>query len=104
VTFRQKGRYIYLKKYCSGVVGDVLNFMDRDSRLQEYHWQNQHDGPDEVSAREWKAREKVWRHLLEDAREWDQLVLEIVSPDSFYRLPILAELAGEILKKKPLWS
>lgn len=70
----------------SGCLSGSLVCLRRHKALADYHYQNQTDKPSHVSAKSWRERARVWEPLLDDERWQDKLVLDIVSPDGFFRV------------------
>jgi hypothetical protein len=71
ITFRfSKGR-IYVQVFEGDglvtIVGQkvkrALDFVGKDSRIEDYHYQNSSDRPEYISDREWKARRDKWDEL-----------------------------------------
>ncbi len=76
-----RGRY-YLITYCDGLTHDVLKFLQRDRRVEDFHYQNQTDRPEKISERAWRVREKTWDKI--DKAGWKNfLILDICSYDAF---------------------
>lgn len=58
-------KQIYIQFFA--VDREVLEMVvDTDPRFQDFHYQNQTDRPDKVSAREWNHRKKVWDALTDE--------------------------------------
>lgn len=93
VAFREwKGR-LYAIPYCDMYVRDVLDFLDEDPRIEDYHYQNSCDKPDEISNAEWSRRRRVWSALGEDG-PWQQFVVaEVCSFSAYWRLNPYFDLA-----------
>jgi hypothetical protein len=58
-----KGRKIYLNVFDP----DIQEMVERDTRFKDFSFWNNCDRPDEISAREWRYREKTWDKLLPDS-------------------------------------
>jgi hypothetical protein len=87
LAIRQKAGCFYLIPYSgSGLLSGCLKFLDKHPALEDWHYQNQSDRPENITAREWKARERLWNYLMEDERWPDKLVLDIVTADGFERV------------------
>jgi len=67
-VFPYKGGF-YLRAYSdrvSDITRDALGFFESEEYLTDYHYQNQSDKPEEISARDWNTRKKVWSALYEN--------------------------------------
>lgn len=62
----------------SGLLQSSLAFMERLPYLEDYHYQNSSDRPDEVSARAWAERAATWDPLLDDDVWRDRLDIDIL--------------------------
>jgi hypothetical protein len=62
--YPHKGQY-YLRTFCErgSVFGKVLDFVEQMPELEDFHFQNSSDRPDEISAREWAHRKRVWDEI-----------------------------------------
>jgi len=98
IAFRERAGYVYLIPHCDMMMRDVLNFLDRDPRLKEYHYQNAADRPDSISAREWRERRKVWEPMTDHEPWQDVLVLELCSWGKWPMLDPWLDLAREMTK------
>ena len=81
VTMRRYRGNSYLIPYCdrATIIGNVLEFMDDDPRLEEFGYWNNADPPEDVSSQKWAWRGTVWRALTQHERWGEYLTLEIVS-------------------------
>lgn len=94
VVFRKyKGRWLVVPYSGSGFFGKVLDFLKRDKRLEDYHYQNQSDKSARCSDAEWKARGEAWDYVLEEERFDDKLVIEISTHGGFSRIDPSTEMA-----------
>jgi hypothetical protein len=95
-VYPHKGRY-YLRTFCesASVLRDVLDFVEQLPELEEYHYQNQTDRPEEVSAREWSERKRVWEEITEYQGVGSHVVLDILSWTGFYLIDPWLDLAKE---------
>jgi len=92
LTFREYGKHLYLIPYCSSMMRNVLDFLDEDPRLSEYHYQNQTDKPERISDLEWARRAKVWHALTKEDRWPVYLSLEVSSYAAYHRFNPFYEL------------
>ncbi len=87
VSLRHFEGNIYLIPHCDMFMRDALNFLKRDKRLVDYHYQNQvrpHDA--KVSDAAYERRGKIYEKM-EKAGVWnDYLVIEVCAPHNFYLL------------------
>lgn len=86
VGFRQFEGGVYLIPYCDTLMRQTLDFLRKDKRLRDFHYQNQVDQPKNISDRVWKERRRVWFGMEEADRWKDLLVLDICKWDMFYQL------------------
>ena len=86
VSFRSNGRAVFLIPYCDWSMISVLNFLKKDPRLEDYHYQNQTDRPKHINPRHWGARKRTWNAML-DASRWDDvLLLEVCKWDLWFKV------------------
>jgi hypothetical protein len=98
-TYRRKSG-LYIIPYAGCGMNGALDFLKRDPRLVDYHYQNQTDPPKDVPKKEWELREKIW-HGMDKAQQWgDVLVLEICAYNMFYQLDPHWSLYAEYMKQK----
>ena len=73
--------YVYIKLFGDY---DFLNIMERElpklKGIEDYHYQNQCDKPDEVSQKSWDKREKIWDEITGGSTYTTMLSLQMV-PD-----------------------
>ena len=96
IAFRERDGYIYLIPHCDMMMRDVLDFLDHDPRLKEYHYQNAADRPESIGAREWRERRKVWEPMTDHEPWQDVLVLELCSWGKWPMLDPWLDLAREM--------
>jgi hypothetical protein len=63
------GRYAYVIPY-----GEVALHSPWPDWLEDYHYQNQTDRPEEITARQWTARKRAWDRIALD--DWNATRLE----------------------------
>ena len=70
ITFREYGGRYYVQCYCDMTMHKVLDFVEEDPRVEDYHYQNLTDKPKEISEEAWEEREKTWDKIYdrEDGR------------------------------------
>ena len=99
VGFRHyKGR-IYLIPYCDWTMGKVLDFLKKDRRLTDFHYQNQTDKPNHISEKSWDRRRDVWNGMDEEGRFQDVLCLDICRFDMYWQFDPIHDLFKEILNR-----
>lgn len=80
----------------SGILQSTLRFLARMPELEDYHYQNSTDGPEEVSARAWRERRDTWSPLIADSSFRDKLVIDILSSaDSMVHLDPVWDRTGK---------
>lgn len=82
VFHENRGRY-YMRVFDDD---KHLAFLKSDPRVEDFHYQDQADKPEEIGNRAWNHRKKVWNEITEGDGQWDQLILEIVSIGSWWRI------------------
>jgi hypothetical protein len=81
IAIRNHKRRIYLIPYCDSLMRKTLDFLDQDPRLDDFAYWNNTDRKEEVSAREWKHRGKIWDEM---DKKWQEFVhLDICSWSAF---------------------
>lgn len=78
------GRWLIIPYPGSGHLNGTLSFMRRHKDLVDYHYQNQSDMPDNITARAWNERARTWGPLLEDNRWRDYFSVEVMSVGGFF--------------------
>lgn len=97
VGFRQRKGQIYVIPYCDMFMGKTLDFLKKDPRLVDFHYQNQVDKPDTISNREWAHRAKVWNDI---DKTWQEvLCLDLCKYSFFYQLDPHLDMIREVIKK-----
>lgn len=86
VSVRRAGRrYLLIPYPGSGIFCDCLTFLNLLRELEDFHYQNQTDRPETITARQWAERRRTWAPFLRDDNWQDQLVLSIVNGPSDLR-------------------
>jgi hypothetical protein len=98
IAIREYGRSLYLIPYCDWTMKEVLDFLEEDPRLVDFHYQNQSDKPDHISEMDWYKRERVWHGMDKNGKWKDFLILDICSWNNFYELDPYHDLVREVLK------
>lgn len=89
---------VYLRTFVESisVVGSALDFVRTMPELEDYHYQNQTDKPDEVPTKEWKIRRRVWDEISKSQQGvGNHITLDILSWASFWRFDPWLDLAKE---------
>ena len=86
VGFRQYDGKIVVIPYCDWTMTDTLDFLAKDKRLRDYHYQNQADRPDDLNARQWGERRRYYDRMFDSGQWEDVLVLDICKWDMWYRI------------------
>ena len=83
---------VFLHLYPSSQTYNTLDFVKRDKRVTEYHYQNAADKPRGISNKAWDARRDTWDGM-DDADQWkDVLELNICKWDMWYLVDPWLEL------------
>jgi hypothetical protein len=79
---------LYIRPFCDMRMRDVLDFLKRDRRLQDFSFWDNTDRPKRITEKQWKARGRVWDAIDEDRTNGNTncLVLDICSWTNFYFL------------------
>ena len=96
VSIRKKGRHYYLIPYCDMLVRNVLDFLKKDDRLEDYAYWNNTDQPDHLTRAQWNQRARMWDPMLEHERWPEFLTVDIMDFDSF----TFVEPSLEMMKEK----
>lgn len=99
VGFRQNKGKIYLTYYADMNMRNVFDFLVKDPRLEEYHYQNQTDPPDYIPEKDWKKRGREWDDLIDNGGWEDVLCLDICKYDMYYQLNPILDLKSEAIRK-----
>lgn len=86
VGFRQYKRRIYVIPYCDWTMGKVLDFLKKDHRLTDFHYQNQTDKPNHISEKSWDRKAEVWDRMDREGRFQDVLCLDICKFDMYWQV------------------
>jgi hypothetical protein len=63
LTFRWLNGYWYMQVFAQDAMRGIFDFVIENPRVVDYHYQNSTDRPEEVTARDWRQRKKVWDTL-----------------------------------------
>jgi len=80
--------------------GCLTGFLDEDSRVEDFHYQDQSDRPEEISRQAWAHRRGVWEAIAEN---WEsRVVLGIVKEAKVDRLavPMLEKYRAKTKKRR----
>lgn len=102
-VYPYKGNY-YLRLFYdhSSVFGKVLDFVKDMSGLQDFHYQNQTDRPEEISARDWLNRKNTWYGLAALHKDiGNHVVLVITDWESFYHVDPWVDMVKEWRENPP---
>lgn len=87
LVIRERKSRLYIIPISNGLMHKSLDFLHRDQRLEDFHYQNQSDKSAKVSDKAWETRGRIWDELDQDDTHWnDRLVLEIFHPGAFFRI------------------
>lgn len=97
VTMRRyRGRF-YLVPYCDrvSILRGTLDYLGDDGRLEDFHYQNSTDPPEDVPSREWTWRGTVWWDLTQHDR-WNEFVtIDIVAWDGWHLVSPMVDVLRE---------
>jgi hypothetical protein len=104
ITIRRtlRGKRYLLIPYpgSSGITGNALHFMRKHEALEDYHFQDQSDQPDNISSREWHERGRTWAPLLEDSRWRDIFLIEVLSVSNFWTVSPAYDMMLKSMNRK----
>lgn len=108
VAFTWHATGIYLRAFCDNVslLGGSLDFLKTHPDLEDFHYQNQTDPPDRIPADEFAARGRIWDEMCVPPGSGlfkNQLILEISSWTSFWRLDPWLDISREYYEKPPTY-
>ncbi len=93
IAVHRVGRVFLLRAFPgSGHFHDALKFLERYRAVVDFHYQDQADRPANITTQAWRERRRLWeRAMREDGTPDHQLVMEIVTPETWNRIdPALA--------------
>lgn len=93
VAFYQLEGSVYLIPYCDMMMRHTLDFLKKDERLRDFHYQNSTDRTKGVSAQEWSVRRRVWNKMDEIGNFKSPLILEICTYEKFFSVDPWVEMA-----------
>jgi hypothetical protein len=96
VGFRQRKGEIMVIPYCDWAMAHTLDFLEEDRRLKDYHYQNQTDRPDHLSAKQWGKRRRYYEGMFKAGQWEDVLVLDICKWDMWYHIDPAWDMAREM--------
>jgi len=86
-------RYLFRPFSGSGLLSSTLAFMAKMPALEDYHYQNSSDRPEEIGARAWAARAATWDRAMYPNWNWRPfLALDVVSVNGWHEIDPGAEL------------
>lgn len=94
----------YLRAFCDQVscLGGALNFLYKHPQLVDFHYQNQTDRPENITARQWNQRRKVWDDIFgKSGLDPFQLTLQISNWQKWYQLDPWLHMAFKFREKPP---
>jgi hypothetical protein len=98
------GEY-YLRTFWEGisVLGEVFDFVAKMPELEDFHYQNQTDPPEEVSSEDWEKRERVWNAIIDAFHGiGNHVAVDVVSWEGFYRIDPWLTVAREWRDNPPV--
>lgn len=96
----------YLRAFCdnASMLGGSLDFLAQHPDLEDFHYQNQTDPPEDVSDEAWEERKAIWNEMASDHGFFPcQLGLEISNWGMFWRLNPMLDLAREFKQNPPVF-
>lgn len=104
LTWHETG--FYLRAFCDGVslLGGALDFLKTHPDLEDFHYQNQADPPDDIDPEAYEARGRIWDEMSVPPGSGilkNQLILEISSWGSFWRLDPWLDINREYQANPP---
>jgi hypothetical protein len=101
VAFYENKNKIYFRHFSDMLMRNVFNFLIKDSRIVDFHYQNQTDQPEHISNREWEYRKKVWDEIFsEPGLTSTYLTLELCNFNMFHQISPYLDILKTIHKNK----
>ena len=97
ISFRFHKRRIYVQTYCDWTMKEALDFVNKDRRVEDFHFQNSTDKPNHISEKEWKQRERIWDKIYSNEGRLRSLGLDIVSKNELFFL--LSDIERDVVDK-----
>lgn len=99
IAFYENKKKIYFRHFADIRMRDVFNFLKQDTRIVDFHYQNQSDQPESIPVREWNHRGKVWDEIFsEPGLTSTYLTLELCNFNMFYQLSPYLDILENIYK------
>lgn len=86
VAVRQHKGRIYIVPYADMRMKNVLDFLKKDDRLEDFCYWNNTDHPEEVPYEEWERRGKIWNDMDNKGGWKNHLLIELCSWERFYTI------------------
>lgn len=83
ITFYELDGQIYLIPRADMLMRGALDFLDDHDQLEDFHYQNQTDPPEDIPEEEYEARGKIWNKIYKN-NMWNSLKLDILCVDNYY--------------------
>ena len=93
----------YIRPYpMRGICAKVWDFLKEDTDLEDFHYQNQTDKPNNVSDNDWYYRKNIWNIILNPVKRESvpNLIVSIISLDSYVYTMDWIKFRDEILKER----
>lgn len=91
---------LYIIPYCDMFMRNVLDFLKKNTRLEDFCYWNNTDEPKGMPRSVWKARGKVWDAIHDNGWE-NHLWIDVCSPSSYYQIdPYIEEVQKYTNKRK----
>lgn len=103
-VYPYRGQF-YLRAFCEAgsIFRNVLDFVSKLPELEDFHYQNQSDRPEDIRAKDWANRRRVWDGISKKNHDIGvHLDLEICSWGSFYLIDPWVLMAREWMAHPPV--
>ena len=91
---------IYLIPHADMLASECFNFIKRDKRFVDYHYQNQCDRARGITKKEWSERERVWDTIYKQEGFQNSLQLMVCTGQNFYRIDPYLDIRKKYNRKK----
>lgn len=72
----------YIIPYCDMYMKNVLNFLSRDKRLEDFRYWNNTDAPSHISKKEWNKRGEIWDKIYKQGW-YNSIIISVCDRDTF---------------------